>query len=98
MSVDLPAPLSPSRPTTSPRLNFRLTPLSACTPEYHLCKLRTAISEVDVLRASAVVSSSAYERRAASRAGEGIVYIAVPSDVAPCGASMRWRPPRRWSG
>src|SRR5436305_8574898 len=30
-SVDLPAPLSPTRPTTSPALTSRLTPSRACT-------------------------------------------------------------------
>src|SRR6478609_171076 len=43
ISVDLPAPLSPTRPHTSPGWTSRSTPLRACTPEYHLCKLRTEI-------------------------------------------------------
>src|SRR5919197_1379147 len=41
ISVDLPAPLSPTRPSASPRLKSSVTPFSACTPEYHLCRLRT---------------------------------------------------------
>src|SRR3954447_19421229 len=36
--VDLPAPLSPTRPSASPRSTSRVTPFSAWTPEYHLCR------------------------------------------------------------
>src|ERR1700756_4654798 len=46
IKVDLPAPLSPTRPHTSPGGTSRFTPLRACTPEYHLCKLRTEIKGV----------------------------------------------------
>src|SRR6185503_7679087 len=38
ISVDLPAPLSPTRPTDSPSATSRFTFLSAWTPEYHLCR------------------------------------------------------------
>ena len=36
ISVDLPAPLSPTSPKASLRRKSRLTLLSAWTPEYHL--------------------------------------------------------------
>src|SRR5260370_15969816 len=48
ISVDLPAPLSPTRPHTSPGWTSRSTPLRACTPEYHLCRLRTEIRGVAI--------------------------------------------------
>src|SRR5437868_3437947 len=40
ISVDLPAPLSPTRPTDSPSAITRSTPFRAWTPEYHLCRPR----------------------------------------------------------
>src|SRR6266478_1150836 len=46
IKVDLPAPLSPTRPHTSPGGTSRFTPLRACTPEYHLCRLRMEIRGV----------------------------------------------------
>src|SRR5450432_1404041 len=44
INVDLPAPLSPTRPTTSRDCTSKLTPFNACTPAYHLCICRTEIS------------------------------------------------------
>src|SRR3954466_8176891 len=41
MSVDLPAPLSPTRPTTSPGMISRLTSLTAVRPPKRLTRLRT---------------------------------------------------------
>src|ERR1700758_3758995 len=46
ISVDLPAPLSPTKPHTSPAWISKSTPLSAWTPAYHLCRLRTEIRGV----------------------------------------------------
>src|SRR5580693_2754986 len=46
IKVDLPAPLSPTKPHTWPAGTSKLTPLRACTLEYHLCKLRTEIRGV----------------------------------------------------
>src|ERR1700730_4173512 len=48
INVDLPAPLSPTRPHTSPGWTSRSTPLRACTPEYHLCRLRTEIKRAAI--------------------------------------------------
>src|SRR6516165_3444219 len=48
MSVDFPAPLSPTRPHTSPGSTSRLTPFSACTLEYHLCRFRTEIRDAAI--------------------------------------------------
>ena len=42
MSVDLPAPLSPTRPTTSPARTSRLTPLTAVRPPKRLTRSPTA--------------------------------------------------------
>src|SRR6188472_3642752 len=41
MSVVLPAPLSPTRPTTSPGMMSRLTSLTAVSPPNRLTRLRT---------------------------------------------------------
>src|SRR5687767_12331896 len=44
ISVDLPAPLSPTRPIDSPWPILRLTSFRAWTPEYHLCRRRHSIT------------------------------------------------------
>ena len=44
ISVDLPAPLSPTRPTTSARSAWKSTPLSAWTPPYHFSRPSQRIS------------------------------------------------------
>src|SRR6516165_3011614 len=48
MSVDFPAPLSPTRPHTSLASTSRSTPFSACTLEYHLCRFRTEIRDAAI--------------------------------------------------
>src|SRR5438105_3458234 len=40
--VVLPAPLGPSRPTTSPSLTWKSTPLTTWRLPYHFCKPRTS--------------------------------------------------------
>src|SRR5579872_1001242 len=49
ISVDLPAPLSPTRPTTSRDWRSKFTPLRACTPAYHLCMSLTAMNGAVIL-------------------------------------------------
>src|SRR5271165_895298 len=44
ISVDFPAPLSPTSPTTSRDCTSSVTPFSAWTPSYHLWMCRTEIS------------------------------------------------------
>src|SRR5260370_36025571 len=47
MKVDLPAPLAPTSPCTSPVKSSKLTPRSACTPGKDFEALRTGIASVD---------------------------------------------------
>src|SRR5579875_2698041 len=53
-SVDLPAPLSPTSPTTSPVCSDRSTPRSACTLPYRLVTWRTSTRGGSVAAAAAL--------------------------------------------
>ena len=55
MSVDLPAPLSPTRPTTSPFETWKSTFLSAWTPEYHLCRPLVSMSGASIAHISSLM-------------------------------------------
>ena len=50
IKVDLPAPLSPTKPTSSPAWNSRSMPSRAWTPEYHLCRPLTEMIGVATLK------------------------------------------------
>src|ERR1700722_10732398 len=48
MKVDLPAPLAPTSPCTSPLSSSKLIPRSACTPGNNFDTLRTRIATVEL--------------------------------------------------
>src|SRR5262245_37079213 len=78
ISVDFPAPLSPTRPSASPRLKSSVTPFSACTPEYHLCRLRTE------MMASLVIALRLHLDRAGAPAHPGISDDGEDGEHADC--------------
>src|ERR1700722_13454141 len=96
MSVVLPAPLSPTRPTTSPFHTWKSTFLRAWTPEYHLCRPRASIKGASIAHISSLMRfdvrrSQALANHLAVGLGLGASVIEALLDCLPDHASCRQR-------